>query len=146
MRILVTGGAGYIGSVTTELLLDAGHEVTVFDNLGRGHREAIDPRAVFIEGDLGDRAAIGAAVRQAAPEAVMHFAAYALVGESMEDPSMYFRNNVIGGIHLAEAMVESGVRKIVFSSTCATYGQPDRVPITEETLQRPQNPPTANPS
>jgi len=140
MRILVTGGAGYIGSVTTELLLDAGHEVTVFDNLGRGHREAIDPRAVFIEGDLGDRAAIGAAVRQAAPEAVMHFAAYALVGESMEDPSMYFRNNVIGGIHLAEAMVESGVRKIVFSSTCATYGQPDRVPITEETVQRPQNP------
>jgi UDP-glucose 4-epimerase len=140
MKILVTGGAGYIGSVTTELLLDAGHEVSVFDNLGRGHREAIDPRAVFIEGDLGDSAAITAAVRKTAPEAVMHFAAYALVGESMEDPSMYFRNNVIGGIHLAEAMVAAGVRKIVFSSTCATYGQPDRVPITEETVQRPQNP------
>lgn len=140
MKILVTGGAGYIGSVTTELLLDAGHEVTVFDNLGRGHREAIDPRATFIEGDLGDSAAITAAVSQTAPDAVMHFAAYALVGESMEDPSMYFRNNVIGGIHLAEAMVAAGVRKIVFSSTCATYGQPDQVPITEETLQRPQNP------
>jgi len=140
MRILVTGGAGYIGSVTTELLLDAGHEVTVFDNLGRGHREAIDPRAMFIEGDLGDAGAITAVLRQTAPDAVMHFAAYALVGESMEDPSMYFRNNVIGGIHLAEAMVAAGVRKIVFSSTCATYGQPDQVPITEETVQRPQNP------
>ncbi len=140
MRILVTGGAGYIGSVTTELLLDAGHEVSVFDNLGRGHREAIDPRATFIEGDLGDAGAITAVLRQTGPDAVMHFAAYALVGESMENPSMYFRNNVIGGIHLAEAMVAAGVRKIVFSSTCATYGQPDRVPITEETLQRPQNP------
>lgn len=140
MKILVTGGAGYIGSVTTELLLDAGHEVSVFDNLGRGHREAIDPRATFIEGDLGDAGAITAVLRQTGPDAVMHFAAYALVGESMEDPSMYFRNNVIGGIHLAEAMVAACVRKIVFSSTCATYGQPDQVPITEETLQRPQNP------
>jgi len=140
MNIFVTGGAGYIGSVTAELLLDAGHEVTVFDNLGRGHREAIDPRTAFIEGDLGDREAITDAVARTAPDAVMHFAAFALVGESMQDPAMYFSNNVIGGIHLAEAMVAAGVRKIVFSSTCATYGQPETVPITEDTLQRPQNP------
>ena len=140
MNIFVTGGAGYIGSVTAELLLDAGHEVTVFDNLGRGHREAIDPRTAFIEGDLGDREAITDAVARTAPDAVMHFAAFALVGESMQDPAMYFDNNVIGGIHLAEAMVAAGVRKIVFSSTCATYGQPETVPITEDTLQRPQNP------
>jgi UDP-glucose 4-epimerase len=140
MKILVTGGAGYIGSVTTELLLDVGHDVTIFDNLGRGHREALDPRATFIEGDLVDRAAISAAVKQSAPDAVMHFAAFALVGESMDNPTMYFRNNVIGGINLAEAMVEHDVRKIVFSSTCATYGQPDTVPITEETPQCPQNP------
>jgi len=140
MNILVTGGAGYVGSVTCEMLLDAGHAVTVFDNLGRGHREAIDPRADFIQGDLGDREAITGAVRRVQPEAVLHFAAYALVGESMENPQMYFNNNVIGGIHLADAMIDGGVRKIVFSSTCATYGQPERVPITEDTPQRPQNP------
>jgi UDP-glucose 4-epimerase len=140
MNILMTGGAGYIGSVTSEMLLDAGHAVTVFDNLGRGHREAIDPRAAFIHGDLCDREAIAGAVRRVRPEAVLHFAAYALVGESMENPRMYFGNNVIGGIHLADAMIAGGVRKIVFSSTCATYGQPERVPITEEMPQRPQNP------
>jgi len=140
MNILVTGGAGYIGSVTSEMLLDAGHMVTVFDNLGRGHRAAIDPRASFIQGDLCDRAAISGAVQRVQPEAVLHFAAFALVGESMETPQMYFGNNVIGGLNLAEAMLSHDVRKIVFSSTCATYGQPDKVPITEETLQRPQNP------
>ncbi len=140
MNILVTGGAGYIGSVTTELLLDAGHTVTVFDNLGRGHRAAVDPRAALIEGDLCDREAIMAGVGRVQPEAVLHFAAFALVGESMENPQLYFRNNVIGGIHLAEALLMHGVRKIVFSSTCATYGQPDRMPITEDTAQQPQNP------
>ncbi len=140
MKILMTGGAGYIGSVTSELLLDDGHDVTVFDNLGRGHREAVDPRASFILGDLCDREAIDGAMRRVQPDAVLHFAAYALVGESMENPGMYFANNVIGGIHLAEAMIGCGVRKIVFSSTCATYGQPDQVPITEDVPQRPQNP------
>lgn len=140
MNVFVTGGAGYIGSVTCEMLLDAGHAVTVFDNLGRGHQEAIDPRATFIRGDLCDRAAITEAICRAKPEAVMHFAAYALVGESMENPQMYFANNVIGGIHLADAMLANGVRKIVFSSTCATYGQPEQLMITEETPQRPQNP------
>lgn len=140
MRVLVTGGAGYIGSVTSELLLDNGYEVCVFDNLGRGHRRAIDPRATFIEGDLCDAASIRTAMMEVQPEAVLHFAAFALVGESMETPRMYFENNVQGGLNLASAMLDADVKKIVFSSTCATYGQPDRVPITEDTPQCPENP------
>ena len=140
MRVLVTGGAGYIGSVTTELLLDAGHAVVVFDNLGRGHRAAIDARADFREGDLRDAAAIEAGMQDVRPDAVMHFAAYALVGESMEQPERYFGNNVVGGINLARAMLRADVGSIVFSSTCATYGQPERVPITEDENQEPQNP------
>lgn len=140
MKILVTGGAGYIGSVTTEQLLDAGHEVVVFDSLERGHRAAIDDRATFLQGDLRDRDSIGEAMKVSRPDAVMHFAAFALVGESMDDPMMYFRNNVEGGIHLVEAMQSVGVPRIVFSSTCATYGQPDEVPIHEKLPQRPQNP------
>ena len=140
MKVLVTGGAGYIGSVTTELLLNNGHDVVVFDSLERGHRSAIDDRATFEQGNLRDREAICTVMQQTKPDAVMHFAAYALVGESMEDPGMYYRNNVIGGINLADAMQKADVGKIVFSSTCATYGQPDSVPITEDTLQRPENP------
>lgn len=140
MKVFLTGGAGYIGSVTSEMLLDAGHEVIIFDNLGRGHRNALDPRAKFIKGDLREQNSIAKAMQEVCPDAVMHFAAYALVGESMEKPEIYFRNNVIGGINLAEAMLKSGVKKIVFSSTCATYGQPEQVPITEEELQQPQNP------
>lgn len=140
MKIMVTGGAGYIGSVTAERLLDEGHVVTVFDNLERGHREALDPRAKFIAGDLRDSAAIERALIQTRPEAVVHFAAYALVGESMEHPEYYFGNNLRGGINLAEAMLKAGTRRIVFSSTCATYGQPERSPITEDTPQAPTNP------
>jgi len=140
MRVFVTGNAGYIGSVTSQVLLDGGHEVIGFDNLELGHREAIDPRATFHEGDLRDRDAIIKVMRDARPDAVMHFAAYALVGESMANPERYFRNNVVGGINLADAMLAAGVRKIVFSSTCATYGQPERVPITEDSPQRPTNP------
>jgi UDP-glucose 4-epimerase len=140
MRILVTGGAGYIGSVTTEMLLDAGHEVTVFDSFERGHRSAVDARASLEEGDLRDKERIAGAMEAVKPDAVMHFAAYALVGESMEQPEIYFRNNLVGGLNLADAMLASGCRKIVFSSTCATYGQPDRVPITEEETQKPENP------
>ncbi len=140
MKVFLTGGAGYIGSVTSELLLNEGHEVVVFDNLGRGHREALDPRATFIEGDLRDRESVADAMALVKPDAVVHFAAYALVGESMENSEMYFRNNVVGGINLAEAMIENGVEKIVFSSTCATYGQPETVPITEDETQKPQNP------
>jgi UDP-glucose 4-epimerase len=140
MKVLVTGGAGYIGSVTTEFLLDAGHEVMVFDNLERGHRQAVDKRARFAEGDLRDAARIASVMRGFKPAAVMHFAAYALVPESMARPEIYFSNNVTGGINLAEAMLKNGVERIVFSSTCATYGQPRNVPITEDEPQCPTNP------
>lgn len=140
MKVLVTGGAGYIGSVTSEMLLDQGHDVTIFDNLERGHREAIDTRAHFILGDLRNRDQIRDAMAKTRPEAILHFAAYALVGESMEHPMWYFRNNVVGGAHLVEAMVDLEVRRIIFSSTCATYGQPDRMPMTEDIPQRPANP------
>ena len=140
MKVLVTGGAGYIGSVTSELLLDQGHDVTIFDNLERGHREALDTRAHFILGDLRNRDQIRDAMAKTRPDAVLHFAAYALVGESMEHPMWYFRNNVVGGAHLVEAMVDQEVRRIIFSSTCATYGQPDRMPMTEDIPQRPANP------
>ncbi len=140
MKIFLTGGAGYIGSITTECLLNEGHEVSVFDNLEQGHRDAIDPRAAFIQGDLRDRDAVREAMLSVRPDAVMHFAAYALVGESMDDPMMYFRNNVAGGIHLVEALLAADVKKFIFSSTCATYGYPDRIPMTEDLPQRPVNP------
>ena len=140
MNIFVTGGAGYIGSVFVEEALNAGHTVTVYDNLTEGHRAAVDPRATFVFGDFNDRADIFGAVQSAKPEAVIHFAANALVGESMTTPSKYFRNNVTGGLNLLDAARENGVKKFVFSSTCATYGTPDRVPIDELTTQSPVNP------
>lgn len=140
MKIFLTGGAGYIGSICAEYLLDHGHEVVVFDNLSEGHRSAVDPRARFIEGDLNDRDGVMASVRSSAPEAVMHFAANALVAESMRDPSKYFRNNVGGGINLADAAVAAGVGVLIFSSTCATYGVPERMPMDESLPQRPINP------
>ena len=139
-KILVTGGAGYIGSVCVEQLLDLGCEVAVFDNLSEGHRCAVDERAVFFEGDLGDRGTLEKAFAAFRPEAVMHFAANALVGESMQNPSKYFRNNVANGINLLDASVAAGVGKFVFSSTCATFGVPERVPIDETTFQNPINP------
>ena len=131
MNVFVTGGAGYIGSVCVEELCNTGHQVTVFDNLSEGHRSAVDSRASFVHADLADREAVHEAVRQSGAEAVIHFAAHALVGESMTDPSKYFRNNVSNAINLADAAVAAGVRKFVFSSTCATYGPPDRVPMDE---------------
>lgn len=140
MKVLVTGGAGYIGSVTTELLLNGGNEVVVFDNLERGHRKAVDKRATFRLGDLREKERIFKVMADVKPDAVMHFAAYALVPESMEKPEIYFRNNVAGGVNLVEAMHRADVGKIVFSSTCATYGQPEKVPITEDVPQRPTNP------
>src|SRR5256884_1200608 len=140
MRIFVAGGAGYIGSVTAELLLDEGHEVDIFDNLVEGHQRAVDSRANFIQGDLADRAQIDAALSGARPDAVMHFAAYALVPESMRDPSKYFRNNVSNGLNLLDAMVTTGVRRIIFSSTCALFGPPERVPIDETARTHPINP------
>lgn len=140
MKVFLTGGSGYIGSVTTELLCDLGHEVVVFDNLERGHQEAVDPRARLLVGDLRDRDVVRLAMRAVKPDAVMHFAAYALVGESMQDPMMYFQNNLGGGLNLLDAMLAAGVRRIVFSSTCATYGQPEVMPMTETLPQRPTNP------
>lgn len=140
MKIFVTGGAGYIGSICVEEMLNRGHEVAVLDNLTEGHRAAVDPRATFYHTDLAERESVALAVREFAPEAVMHFAANALVGESMENPSKYFRNNVANGINLLDAMVSNGVKKFVFSSTCATFGVPERMPIDETLPQRPINP------
>ena len=139
-KILVTGGAGYIGSICVEELLNRGFEVSVFDNLSEGHGKAIDPRADFYQGDLADRSVLRHAFGQAKPEAIMHFAANALVGESMTNPSKYFRNNVSSGINLLDMAVEFGVKKFVFSSTCATFGIPERMPIDESLPQRPINP------
>ena len=140
MHVFVTGAAGYIGSICVEQLLDARHSVTVFDNLTEGHRRAVDKRAKFIQGDLADRALITDAIKQASPEVIIHFAANALVGESMTNPGKYFRNNVASGLNLLDAAIEAKVRKFVFSSTCATYGPPDRIPMTEDLPQRPINP------
>src|SRR6476469_9846805 len=116
MKIFVTGGAGYIGSICVEQLLHAGHTVTVFDNLTEGHRGAVDKRAHFIQGDFADRELILRSVRDARPEAIIHFAANALVGESMTNPGKYFRNNVAAGLNLLDAAVECKVRKFVFNS------------------------------
>jgi UDP-glucose 4-epimerase len=140
MNVFVTGGAGYIGSVCVEELLNAGHDVTVYDNLTEGHRSAVDTRAVFIHARLGDKDNINEAVRDAKPDAIIHFAANALVGESMTDPAKYFRNNVCNGLKLLEAARAADVKKFVFSSTCATYGPPDKIPMTEDLPQRPINP------
>src|SRR5947208_2665406 len=140
MKILVVGGAGYIGSVCTELLLEEGHSVTIFDNLSEGHRRALDPRGEFVEGDLVDRQSIEKTLAKQRPDAVMHFAANALVGESMQNPSKYFRNNIANGLNLLDAIVAAGVEKIIFSSTCAIFGPPERVPIDETTPPRPINP------
>jgi len=140
MNVFVTGGAGYIGSICTEELLNAGHTVTVFDNLTEGHRSAVDPRAKFIEGCLRDSKLAKQSLVDSKADAIMHFAASALVGESMTDPKKYFHNNLVNALKLADAAVECGVKKFVFSSTCATYGPPDRVPMTEDLPQRPINP------
>ena len=140
MKILVVGGAGYIGSVCAEKLLDEGHAVTIFDNLTEGHRAAVDPRAEFVESDLQDRQSIEATLSRTHPDAVMHFAANALVGESMQNPSKYFRNNIGNGVNLLDAMIATGVKRLVFSSTCAIFGPPDRVPIDETQAARPINP------
>jgi UDP-glucose 4-epimerase len=140
MNVFVTGGAGYIGSVCTEELLSAGHAVTVYDDLSEGHRSAVDPRARFLLGQPEDPKNILKAVQEARPDAIVHFAANALVGESMTNPGKYFGNNVGNGVKLLEAGIAVRVKKFVFSSTCATYGPPDRVPMTEDLPQRPINP------
>ena len=140
MNILVTGGAGYIGSVMTEQLLAHGHHAVVYDSLELGHRAAIAPAADFVQGFIQDKEKLLATLRAHNIEAVIHMAAYALVGESVQAPQKYFSNNFIGGLTLLDAMREAEVKKIVFSSTCATYGMPEKMPITEDTPQLPVNP------
>ena len=139
-RVFVAGGAGYIGSACTEYLLDKGYEVTVFDDLITGHRSAVDPRAEFVKGNLEDRDLLIPLVRDGKYDAIMHFAAFSLVGESMTDPGKYFRNNLANAINLADAAVEGKVRSFVFSSTAATFGQPETSPIREHDRQIPINP------
>ncbi len=140
MRIVVTGGAGYIGSVCVESLCDSGHNVVVIDNLEEGHRAAVDPRASLEVIDLKEPERLSDVLNSHGSEAVIHFAADTLVGESVINPAKYYRNNVVGGLNLLEAMVASKVAKIVFSSTCATYGVPDKVPIDECCEQNPVSP------
>jgi UDP-glucose 4-epimerase len=140
MRILVTGGAGYIGSVMTDVLIDNGHHIVVVDNLQRGHRDAVRAEAVFVEADLQDKEKVLSTLKSERIEAVIHMAGDALVGESMQNPGKYYRTNVIAGLTLLEAMEQAAVRTLVFSSTCAVYGVPDKVPIEENTPTRPVNP------
>jgi len=139
MKLLVTGGAGYIGSVVSRLLLREGHEVVVLDNLERGHREAVAAGARFVFADLREPAAVRTALADGF-DGVLHFAAFALVGESVSHPERYWANNVVGSLNLLEAMRAAGVGRLVFSSTCAVYGQPDEVPISEAAPPRPTNP------
>lgn len=138
-RVLVVGGAGYIGSHTCKILKRRGFTPIVFDSLVTGYEENVR-WGPFVRGDLADRGAIDRAVREYAPSAVIHFAAFSLVGESMTDPGKYYRNNVVGSLNLLETMRDAGIRDLVFSSTCATYGVPQAIPIPEAHEQRPINP------
>lgn len=137
MRILVTGGAGYIGGTVVSELIAAGHEVTVLDSLEKGHRGAVHSEAGFVVGDLGSDEALAEAFRLARPQAVMHFAAYIEAGESMRDPARFFRNNTANTLRLAEAAVRNGVSRFIFSSTAATYGDPQYIPIDESHPESP---------
>jgi UDP-arabinose 4-epimerase len=139
VRVMVTGGAGYIGSHTARLLVESGHHVVVLDNLSRGHLDAVRGLP-FVQADVGDRRAVVEALGAHRIDSVVHFAAFAYVGESVEKPELYFRNNVVETLGLLEAMREADVRRLVFSSSCATYGVPERVPIDEAHPQRPVNP------
>lgn len=140
MKICVTGGAGYIGSHAVRHLLSSGFDVTVLDNLVYGHREFIPENVSLVQCDLLDKEKLNEAFRGADFDAVMHFAAYAYVGESVSDPSKYFNNNLIGGVNLLDTMNKYNVKNIVFSSSCATYGVPKTIPITEKEQQNPINP------
>jgi UDP-glucose 4-epimerase len=140
LRVLVTGGAGYIGSVVTEELLSDGHEVVVFDNLYKGHRGAVVGGAEFVEGDLADGARVRETLKGRGIEAVIHMAADSLVGESVTDPAKYYRNNVVAGLTLLDAMRECEVKRLVFSSTAAVYGEPEKQPVEETDALQPTNP------
>lgn len=140
MRVLVTGGAGYIGSVGVEKLLAAGHEVIVLDNLRTGRRASVSEDAVFVEGDLRDHDFVIDLVAEAKPEAIMHFAAATIVPESVSKPDIYYGINTVGGYNLLEGARLAGVERIIFSSTAAVYGSPEQLPITEDTPKRPVSP------
>jgi UDP-glucose 4-epimerase len=140
VRVLVTGGAGYIGSVVAERLVEEGHETTVLDDFSKGHHEAVPRECAVVEVDLRDRGALVAALRGRRFDVVMHMAASSLVGESMQDPGKYFENNVSAGVHLLEAAMPLGADKFVLSSTAATYGEPEGSPITEDFPVVPTNP------
>jgi UDP-glucose 4-epimerase len=139
MRVLVTGGAGYIGSVVATELLQAGYEVVIYDNLSRGHRQAVPQDAELVVGDLADRASVDHLLRSRTIDAVMHFAALIEAGESMKAPETFFRNNTANALTLLEAMLAAGVKRFVFSSTAALYGNPERTPIEEDDPLRPTN-------
>ncbi len=139
MKVVVTGAAGYIGSVVTERLLDHGHQVLALDSLRHGHRAAVHPGATFLEGDLLDRTWLKAQLADAHCDAVVHLAAEALIDESIRDPGRFFDVNVTGGLNLLDAMTSADVRRLVFSSTAAVYGEPDRVPIAEDAARNPVN-------
>ncbi|MEM6431851.1 MAG: UDP-glucose 4-epimerase GalE [Deinococcota bacterium] len=137
MSILVTGGAGYIGSITVETLINRGYEVVVLDNLVTGHRAAVHPKASFVQADIQDKPLVGHTVDQHGVEAVLHFAAYSLVGESMSNPFKYFENNSVGTMHFLQTLLEHGVDKFVLSSTAALFGTPEHIPIDEASVIQP---------
>jgi len=139
MAILVTGGAGYIGSVTVELLKQSGESVVVLDNLSRGHRAAVGEDTPFVQGDIGDSELVEKIAREHDVSSCVHFAAYAYVGESVSDPAIYYKNNVVQGIGLLDGLLRANVKHLVFSSTCATYGEPVRMPMDESHPQNPVN-------
>ncbi len=139
MRVLVTGGAGYIGSVITEELLEAGHSVVVYDSLVKGHMEAIHPEAVFVQAELA-KDTLRRVLEEQQIEAIIHMAAFSLVPESVTHPETYFENNVSGSLGVVEAMIQAGVKRLVFSSTAALYGEQEQMPIVEEAQTQPTNP------
>ncbi|MFP4378965.1 MAG: UDP-glucose 4-epimerase GalE [Candidatus Sumerlaeia bacterium] len=140
MSILVAGGAGYIGSVTVERLSRAGYKVVVFDNLSRGHARAVADHIPFVEGDLADTELLEKTLQDHKVESVMHFCAHSQVGESVQNPLMYYDNNIKNGVNLLNAMVKCNIQKFIFSSSAAVFGEPDSVPITEDAPRRPSNP------
>jgi UDP-glucose 4-epimerase len=140
MKVLVTGGAGYIGGTVSRLLLSAGHHVTIFDNFCHSRRTAVPPQATLVEGALADRALLESTLREGQFDGIMHFAALIEAGESMKVPEVYFRNNTAGTLSLLEAMLATGHNKIVFSSTAACYGEPEKTPILEDARLAPTNP------
>lgn len=140
MKVLVTGGAGYIGSVTTRELLKQGYEVVIFDDLSYGHKQVIPKGAVFVEADLLDRKKISSVLKKEKIQAVVHFAGFIAVGESVKEPLKYINNNLIGGYNLLDAMKECKVHKIIFSSSAAVYGNPDKIPINEDDGLHPTSP------